>query len=50
MAQAVAACMDSHSISGVMGCVAGDDTIFVAVKTPEGAVNAAKEIRRFFSV
>jgi len=50
MAQAVAACMDSHSISGVMGCVAGDDTIFVAVKTPEVAVNAAKEIRRFFSV
>ncbi len=50
MAQAVAACMDSHSINGVMGCVAGDDTIFVAVKTAEGAVTAAKEIRRFFSV
>lgn len=49
MAQAVAAGIDSHSIAGVMGCVAGDDTIIVAVKTVENAKNAAREIKRIIS-
>jgi len=49
MAQAVAAGIDSHSITGVMGCVAGDDTIIVAVKTAENAKNAAREIKRIIS-
>ncbi|MBQ4066415.1 MAG: arginine repressor [Clostridia bacterium] len=46
MASAVAAGIDSHSIEGVVGCIAGDDTIFVAVKTVEGAELVAREIRR----
>ena len=50
MAQAVAACMDTHSISGVMGCVAGDDTIFVAIKTVEGALSAARDIKKILGV
>ena len=35
MAQAVAAVLDSASVKGVMGCVAGDDTIMAAVRTNE---------------
>jgi len=50
MAQAVAAGIDSNNIDGVMGCVAGDDTIIVAVKTAEGAKNAARDIRKLISV
>lgn len=47
MAQAVAAGIDSHNINGVMGCVAGDDTIIVAVRNSELAKMAALEIKRF---
>lgn len=47
MAQAVAAGIDSHHINGVMGCVAGDDTIFVAVRNVELAKMATLEIKRF---
>lgn len=47
MAQAVAAGIDSHNINGVMGCVAGDDTILVAVRNSELAKMAALEIKRF---
>ena len=46
MASAVAAGIDAHSIDGVVGCIAGDDTIFVAVKTIEGAQGVAGEIRK----
>lgn len=46
MAPAVAAGLDSHSIGGVVGCIAGDDTIFVAVDSIENANNAKREIRR----
>ena len=33
MAMAVGAAIDSMSIEGVVGCIAGDDTIFIAVKS-----------------
>ncbi len=33
MAMAVGAAIDSMSIDGVVGCIAGDDTIFIAVKS-----------------
>lgn len=46
MAQAVAAGIDSKDISGVMGCVAGDDTLFVATHSIEGAEAAAAEIKK----
>ena len=46
MAQAVAAGIDSMNLAGIMGCVAGDDTIFVAVRDPEYAAKAASEIRK----
>lgn len=46
MAPAVATGIDAHNIDGVVGCIAGDDTIFVAVSTVEGAQSAAREIRK----
>lgn len=46
MAQAVAAGIDNMSLTGVMGCVAGDDTIFVAVRDSALAAKTASEIRK----
>ena len=35
MAMAVAAALDNMELAGLMGCIAGDDTIFVAVRSKE---------------
>ena len=35
MAMAVAAALDNMDIQGLMGCIAGDDTIFCAVRSKE---------------
>ena len=35
MAMAVAAALDNMNLQGVMGCIAGDDTIFCAVRSHE---------------
>ena len=32
MAMAVGAAIDNHPIEGVLGCIAGDDTLFLAIK------------------
>ena len=45
MAMAVAAAIDSLRIDGVMGSIAGDDTIFVAVKYAGHTAGVSKEIR-----
>ena len=45
MAMAVAAAIDSLRIDGVMGSIAGDDTIFVAVKDAGHTAGVSKEIR-----
>src|SRR5690348_12378055 len=44
-AQALAAMLDGHAIDGVVGTLAGDDTIFIAV-TPEKKMRAAVETVR----
>lgn len=46
MAGAIAAVIDASNIKYVMGCVAGDDTIIVAVKDPLMASSVASEIRK----
>ena len=46
MAQAVAAILDGAHIRGVMGCVAGDDTIITAVRDNELTASAAAEIKK----
>lgn len=35
VAMAVAAALDNSDIEGMVGCIAGDDTIFCAIKTKE---------------
>lgn len=45
MAMAVGAAIDSLRIDGIVGCIAGDDTIFVAVKDVNHTAGVSKEIR-----
>ena len=45
LANAVAANIDSQGEEDVVGCVAGDDTIFAATMTPEAANRVAERIR-----
>jgi transcriptional regulator of arginine metabolism len=44
MAMAVGAAIDALSIDGIMGCIAGDDTLFLAIKKKEQAAKIMKEI------
>lgn len=44
-AQALAALLDGHAIDGVVGTLAGDDTVFIAV-APEKKMRAALETVR----
>ncbi len=50
MAQAIAAVIDAANIKGAMGCVAGDDTIILAVKDPSYSAIAAAEIRKISGI
>ena len=45
MAMAVAAALDAMNWSEVAGCIAGDDTIFCAVHTPEEAIRVMEKIK-----
>lgn len=44
-AQALAVLLDQHAVDGVVGTLAGDDTVFIAV-TPEKKMRAAVETVR----
>jgi transcriptional regulator of arginine metabolism len=46
MAMAVAAAIDALEIPEVLGCIAGDDTIFCAIKTSEDAYEVMKKLSR----
>lgn len=46
MANAVAACLDSMKHEGVLGCVAGDDTILVVAPDTETALHLSESIRQ----
>lgn len=46
MAMAVAAALDNMEIPGLMGCIAGDDTIFCAVKNSRMAPEIISNIRK----
>ena len=45
MAMAVAAALDAMNWSEVAGCIAGDDTFFCAVHTPEEAIRVMEKIK-----
>ena len=46
MAMAVAAAIDAMHFQGVVGCIAGDDTIMCAVRTVEEAAHVMEKIDR----
>ncbi len=46
MAQAVAAGLDAMHMPSVLGCVAGDDTLFLAVRSGSDAAQVAADIRK----
>ncbi len=46
MAMAVAAALDSIEIAGLMGCIAGDDTIFCVAKTKQLAPEIITNIKK----
>ena len=50
MAQAAAILIDHMPDEGVLGCVAGDDTIFVVVPDNETAIEVAEKLRKQFTV
>lgn len=45
MAMAVAAALDAQEFQEVVGCIAGDDTIFVAVRTQEAAEELKEKLQ-----
>lgn len=49
MAGAVCAALDSTRRVGVMGSIAGDDTIFVALRTDAAAVNLVSDLKKLIS-
>ena len=49
-AQPVASAIDAASIDGVLGTIGGDDTIFVAFRTPSAASAFAERLRRTIGV
>ncbi len=44
MAMAVAAALDELKFPEIVGCIAGDDTIFAAVRTGEGAAKLMEKL------
>ncbi|WP_026504642.1 arginine repressor [Butyrivibrio sp. NC3005] len=45
MAMAVAAALDALHLSQMLGCIAGDDTIFAAIRTEDDALEVMNKIR-----
>ena len=43
MAMALATAIDSLEFKEIVGCIAGDDTIMIAIKTNEEAIQAMKK-------
>lgn len=49
MAMAVAAALDALSITNIVGCIAGDDTVMCAIKTVEDTVKVMERINKLIS-
>ena len=46
MAMAAAAAIDNLTITGILGCIAGDDTIMAVLQSPEAAEQACEKLRQ----
>lgn len=49
MAMAVAAALDALHIHGIMGCIAGDDTVMCVIKTTEETVNVMEKLNKLIN-
>lgn len=50
MANAIAVCVDSLHIRGIVGSVAGDDTVLLVMKNTERALSVEEELRATFGL
>lgn len=50
MAMAVAAALDALHIEGIVGCIAGDDTIMCAIRSVEDTVAVMDKLNRLVNV
>ena len=50
MANAIAVCIDSLSLSQIVGSVAGDDTILLVIKSSDFALEIENELKKIFEV
>lgn len=46
MAMAVAAALDALNISGIVGCIAGDDTVMCAIRDSEQVIGVMEKLSR----
>jgi len=49
MAMAVAAALDALHIHGIMGCIAGDDTVMCVIKTTEETVAVMEKLNKLIN-
>lgn len=49
MAMAVAAALDALSISSIVGCIAGDDTVMCAIRTTEETVTVMEKLNKLIN-
>ncbi|NLP46611.1 MAG: arginine repressor [Epulopiscium sp.] len=50
MAMAVAAALDAMNFHEIIGCIAGDDTIFCAIRTEEDTLEVMKKLQRLTTI
>jgi transcriptional regulator of arginine metabolism len=50
MANAIAVCVDQMSLDGILGSVAGDDTVMMVVRDVQTAQNLKNELKRSFGL
>lgn len=50
MANAIAVCVDQMSLEGILGSVAGDDTVMMVVRDAQTAQNLKNELKRSFGM
>ncbi|WOO36196.1 arginine repressor [Anaerocolumna sp. AGMB13020] len=49
MAMAVAAALDALHIQGIMGCIAGDDTLMCIIKTTEETIGVMEKLNKLIN-
>lgn len=49
MAMAVAAALDALHIQGIMGCIAGDDTLMCVIKTTEDTIGVMEKLNKLIN-